>query len=359
MADPRSRRACAALALCAAVAVAAAPAQARRHRRAALAAHQDTQLAQKRVGPGETWRIAQSLHVQKLQLAEGGRIEAAPGRQLVMSVDGVGTAVVPGSYAGDIAFNVPLEVRPRAPGLAPGPLRAALYVGMGLYLPEKSASGLLRGGRVANGLASGVSIASTEPGFDGIVAEGEGRYALQGVRLSVAGDALVLAGPAQLGLDAATTVAAGASIVRFAGRGARLLVEGATLQPGTGLLAEALPGAQAQLALRATQASGDVAYAREGGGLLRLVLERAQYEGALEPRGAPGEAAPSVELDGQSRWVVTRSSRLSSLVLAPGAALEARRGASLALFVEGNAVAIAAGRYAGRIDLQVSASAQP
>jgi len=84
-------RAGALLGLALAVLCASTPAEARKHhRRAPAAAHDDSVIVLRRVAPGETWVVRQTTHLKKLVIAEGGRIEAPPGRTLTLAVNGVG-----------------------------------------------------------------------------------------------------------------------------------------------------------------------------------------------------------------------------------------------------------------------------
>lgn len=362
-------RVAAAFVLALAVLVASAPAEARRHRRqAAAAAHDDSVIALRRVAPGETWVVRQSTHLRKLVIAEGGRIEAPPGRTLSLSVDGAGTPVLPGTYAGDVALNVPLEVRLRDPGLEGERPRAALYVYSGLYLPEKSASALLVGGRVGNGSATGFSVASTEPDLTGAVFAGDARYALSGARVAVAGNGLLVAGSADVVVGGGSRIDAGGTALRLAGQGS-LLLDGAEVRAGNGRLAEFLPAARSSLRIRGTHVEGRVDYAPEGVPQAAVALEGAVLVGVVQPRaaianaaghpvdaapGAPAPgAAPTLALDGASRWVVTGDSRLSALTLAPGAVVTAPEGSSLALYVDGQPTTLAPGKYLGQVELRV------
>jgi hypothetical protein len=363
-------RAAAALALALAVLLAAAPAEARRHRRAAAAAaHDDTVIVLRRVGPGETWVVRQSTHLKKLLIAEGGRLEAPPGRTLTLAVNGVGTPLLPGTYSGDVALNVPLELRLRDPGLEGERPRAALYVYSGLYLPEKSAAALLVGGRVGNGGASGFSVASTEPDLTGAVFAGDARYALSGARIEVAGTGLLVAGSADVVVGGNSRIDSGGTALRLAGQGS-VLLDGAEVHAGNGRLAEFLPAARATLRIRAARVQGNVDYAPEGTPQAAVALEGALLVGAIQPRaaaanpamgaaGAPAAGAPvaggapSLALDGASRWVVTGNSRLSALTLAPGAVIAAPEGSALTVYVDGEPATLAPGKYPGQVELRV------
>ncbi len=369
-------RVAAALALALAVLLASAPAEARRHRRhAAAAAHDETVIALRRVGADETWVVRQTTHLRKLVIAEGGQLEAPPGRTLTLAVNGVGTPLQPGTYAGDVALNVPLELRLRDPGLENEHPRAALYVYSGLYLPEKSAAALLVGGRVGNGSATGFSVSSGEPGLTGAVIAGDARYALAGARIEVAGTALLVAGSADVVVGGNSRIDSGGTALRLAGQGS-VLLDGAAVRAGNGRLAEFLPATHGALRIRAARVQGNVDYAPGTPSQASVALEGAVLVGAVQPRaagagadagasagqgageasGAPG-GAPSLALDGASRWVVTADSRLSALSVAPGAAVAAPEGSSLSLFVDGEPAAFAPGKYVGQVEVRVGPAA--
>jgi hypothetical protein len=369
-----SQRVGAMFALALAVLCASTPAEARRHnRRAPAAAHDDSVIALRRVAPGETWVVRQSTHLKKLVIAEGGRIEAPPGRTLTLAVNGVGLPVAPGTYAGDVTLNVPLELRLRDPGLEGEHPRAALYVYSGLFLPEKSAAALLVGGRVGNGSAADFSLASSVPDLTGAVFAGDARYALSGARLAVAGPGLLVVGGADVTVGGSSRIEAGGTALRLAGIGSSVLLDGAYVRAGNGLLAEFLPASHAALRIRAARVEGDVLYAPEGATQATLALEGAVLVGAVRARAPesaallPGNAL-SVAIDGRSRWVVTRSSRLSALTLEPGAVVVAPEGAVLALYVDGEPAGsapaisapagIAPGSYRGQLELRVVPAAR-
>ena len=60
-----------------------------------------------------------------------------------------------------------------------------------------------------------------------------------------------------------------------------------------------------------------------------------------------------VSLDRTSRWTVTGTSYITALELAPGAVIEAAAGKALTATLDGKEIALAPGRYAGKIVLTV------
>ena len=60
-----------------------------------------------------------------------------------------------------------------------------------------------------------------------------------------------------------------------------------------------------------------------------------------------------VSLDAGSKWVVNKSSYLTALTIAAGASVQAAKGLSISMSVNGVVTAINAGTYGGKIVLQV------
>ena len=58
-------------------------------------------------------------------------------------------------------------------------------------------------------------------------------------------------------------------------------------------------------------------------------------------------------LDAASKWVVTKTSYLTSLTLANGAAITAAEGSKVTMLVNGAPTAIKAGTYTGKIEVRV------
>ena len=52
------------------------------------------------------WTVTGTSYVTALNIAEGATVAAPEGKTLTMTVDGVETAIVPGSYAGKIVLTV-------------------------------------------------------------------------------------------------------------------------------------------------------------------------------------------------------------------------------------------------------------
>lgn len=83
----------------------------------------------------------------------------------------------------------------------------------------------------------------------------------------------------------------------------------------------------------------------------KLIGRMAHAFGAVQ-----GSNGLEVSLDGSSKWVVSKTSYLTGLTLAEGAALTAPEGASLSMTVDGKDTPVRAGTYKGAVVLKVSRS---
>ncbi len=215
--------------------------------------------------------------------------------------------------------------------------------------------------------------------------------------------------PASLTVEGGTVFRTRQTAIQIKGRGANVLVDGATLRPGNGILLQTMdnddpimrammaggPGAppaspsgadsppappsdDVTATFRNTSLRGDVLDAMSGPGVMRVVLERTALAGAISTASAApasgqaptqetyetiGEVSNSLQpvdtggieltVDAGSIWTVTRTSYLNRLVIAPGAVLTAARGRDLTLRVNGADTPIGAGAYSGAIVLEV------
>ncbi|MCJ2185076.1 hypothetical protein MTR62_20650, partial [Novosphingobium sp. 1949] len=133
------------------------------------------------------------------------------------------------------------------------------------------------------------------------------------------------------------------------------------------------------LSLTGERLYGDVLHAMRGKGGMDVTLTDSRLEGAISlarARPASGQAPTRetfetvgdvidtlgpdageplrVAIGAGSHWVVTRSSYLSDLTIAPGGALDAVPGKTLVMTVDGKTVPIAPGHYTGAIALEVA-----
>jgi hypothetical protein len=185
--------------------------------------------------------------------------------------------------------------------------------------------------------------------------------------------------------------------IQVKGTAAHIVLDHAALHAGNGILLQAMlnddPFAPAPAAGSATAVTaslnnvalrGDIIDSRTAQGDMRIALRHASLQGAISTATAlpateqkPTEStyyligdvknilAPAtgpyglaLSLDGSSSWTVAKSSYLTRLTLAEGARVIAPRGYEVHLQVDGNVEPLRAGRYLGRILLDVSKSAR-
>jgi hypothetical protein len=138
------------------------------------------------------WIVEKSIAFRTLTIGEGASLAAPEGKSLTMTVDGVGMAVKPGTYKGDIFITVTdrLLMKPRGPirGGLTKEYRTAILIEDGNYIPEKSVPAIVRGGTVSDKATTGVTILVSEEQFNGIIVSGDSEYTIDGVRIEFEGD---------------------------------------------------------------------------------------------------------------------------------------------------------------------------
>jgi len=137
---------------------------------------------------GEVWEISETTTLFELVIAEGAQIRPPENHTITLSVDGVGTAVSPGRYRGDVVLTVTPEIM--LPGGPDDPFRAAVYVENGTYVAEKSVGPMVTRGSVTDTDATDIKIISREGGFNGVIVTGSEKstYTLAGPMIILAGN---------------------------------------------------------------------------------------------------------------------------------------------------------------------------
>ena len=224
------------------------------------------------------------------------------------------------------------------------------------------------------------------------------------------------AGGGTLTIDKGSVFNTKSTAIQIKGRGSHVIVDHASINAGNGIILQAMinddpfamgPGAGPPVGVQAPAGAppgaanptrtlnsdvaatfrhvtlkGDIINSRTAQGDMQVALESAHLNGAISiataaastgkaPTAATyyliGEVTntfgPSadknglqVRLDAHSSWTVTHTSYLSALTLAPGARVSAAKGETVALQVDGQAVALKAGAYRGHVVLQVTHS---
>jgi hypothetical protein len=146
----------------------------------------------KTVSAGSTWVVDKTTNLSGLTIAEGAVVKAPDGKTLTMTVSGIGTAIKPGGYKGDIVITVADGISAPPSGLfggnAPQEFRAGILIEDGKYVPGKSVSAIVQGGKVTDKAAAGVTIMGTEGKFNGIMIAGNSEYTLEGVKIDFEGN---------------------------------------------------------------------------------------------------------------------------------------------------------------------------
>jgi hypothetical protein len=198
----------------------------------------------------------------------------------------------------------------------------------------------------------------------------------------------------------------GATLIEVKGRGTHIVVDGATLNPGNGVILQGmdnddpimvemakhpstLPGPPAGTPTYSGDIVADFQHVQLHGDLLNgmtdigdmvVSLQQASIEGAISTSTtapcsgkAPtretlhqigcvtntlgantGSHGVKLSLDGHSRWVLDKTSYLNELTLAPGAVVSAAHGHTLTLLVDGVQTPLKAGSYKGKLVLKLS-----
>jgi hypothetical protein len=139
----------------------------------------------------DVWVVEKSAALRSLTIDEGASLAAPAGKSLTMTIDGIGTAIRPGSYVGNIFLTVSDELILPASGLMrkgkPRPYRTAIFIKDGKYIEGKSVPAIVRGGKVTDSAATGVSIFGCEDDFNGIIILGDSTYTIDGLNIDFEG----------------------------------------------------------------------------------------------------------------------------------------------------------------------------
>jgi hypothetical protein len=150
------------------------------------------------IGSGEAYALTTTTRLDVLTIAEGGSITVPDGHSLSMTVNGVDTgealtetggtdtAILPGTYRGDIVLTVATANDITYNGLV-FPFRQALYVDATGVDKAKSVLAAVRGGRLTDTHAKGIRLRSTGEAFNGLYLDG-GSYALDNPAIRFTGN---------------------------------------------------------------------------------------------------------------------------------------------------------------------------
>jgi hypothetical protein len=134
--------------------------------------------------------VEKSMALRSLTIAKGASLGAPEGKALTMTVNGIGTAIRPGVYKGDIFITVTDKFFSPSGGRGgtPSEFRAAILIDNGKYVPEKSVPAIVKGGTVTDKAATGVTLMGCEDDFNGIVVTGDSEYTIEGIKIDFEGE---------------------------------------------------------------------------------------------------------------------------------------------------------------------------
>ena len=139
----------------------------------------------------DEWVVSETTALDALVIEPGGTLKAPPGKQLTMTVNGVGTEPAPGGYKGEVmitvsdCFNYHTVRFGQHEDIC---FRAGVCIIDGKYSPEHSAPAIVKGGTVTDSEASGFSITGDEWDFTGILVTGESAYTISDAKIKLTGD---------------------------------------------------------------------------------------------------------------------------------------------------------------------------
>ncbi len=137
------------------------------------------------------WVVDQTTELSELTIAEGASIKAPEGKYVVMTVNGRGTTIAPGTYTGNVVLSVADEFEwetYRFGKTEMNKFRAGIVVKDGKYLPEHSVPAIVQGGYIKDGEAGGMYINTREWDFNGFYVTGEGEYVINDLTMNLVGD---------------------------------------------------------------------------------------------------------------------------------------------------------------------------
>lgn len=132
--------------------------------------------------------VAATTHLDHLIIGSAGALTAPAGKFLTLTVNGVGTAIAPGSYDGDVVITVTDDIPVPYLQLPTEHFRAALYIDDGRVIAGKSVTAAATGGTVSDSSADGITIRSNEPRFNGILVTGNSHYTINDPVIEMTGN---------------------------------------------------------------------------------------------------------------------------------------------------------------------------
>ncbi len=138
-----------------------------------------------------TWLVEETVHFNDLRILANAEVIAPEGKYITMTVNGVGHAIEPGHYKGDIVLTVSDSYLMGPGGLMRGNqitryMHAGVIVENGKVQPSKGVAAIIDGGEVTDTCADGIYIGTSEEGFNGIVIDNSD-YTIKNARMDFEG----------------------------------------------------------------------------------------------------------------------------------------------------------------------------
>jgi hypothetical protein len=143
------------------------------------------------IAAGTMHSIEQHTELSQLIVGDGARLTAPANKSLTLTVNGVSTAIKPGTYSGKLVLTPTDDVVETFNDMGANDTyryRTALYVDNGAVVPGKSVTAAVVGGTVDNSAAQRISITSNEDEFNGIWVTGDSRYTIDNARINLTGN---------------------------------------------------------------------------------------------------------------------------------------------------------------------------
>lgn len=147
--------------------------------------------AKRTVTADTQWEVDQSTLLSQLTIAPGASVIAPQGRSLTMTVNGVETAIAPGTYKGNIVLTPAkdLQIHFSEQGMTTDfKFRQGIYINNGEYVQDQSVPAAVVGGTVTNTAASNIKIASEAERFNGIIIAGNSSYEISRPTITLKGN---------------------------------------------------------------------------------------------------------------------------------------------------------------------------
>jgi len=135
--------------------------------------------------------VEKTTSLTELTIGNGAVVTAPAGYSLTLTVNGVETAIAPGSYKGDVVLTPAKDLVIHFDEMSMTSdlkYRQAIYVKDGAYRPEQSVASAVKGGKVTGQSADNVSITSNAEKFNGIIVGGKSDYTINNATIRLTGN---------------------------------------------------------------------------------------------------------------------------------------------------------------------------